>query len=815
MERTVDLQIEGMTCASCALRIERKLQKLPGVTATVNYATDKAHVTLPPGTELPDVVAAVEAAGYRAAAIERPRQAHPAPPTPAPVHMDAHEHMDAPHHPGMHHTPPTQAPESDAPVGSGIGPGGSPAQPGGGLSHPGHLVPATNGHAHAHAHDHATGNLKPRLITSTVLAIPVVALSMIPALQFNNWQWLAFALAGPVAVWGAAPFHRAAWVNLRHGGVTMDTLISLGVIAAFGWSTYALFFGGAGMHGMQMEFEWISRPGDGANHLYLEVAAGVTVFLLAGRYIEDRSKTRSQAALQALLDGTPAEVSVLRDGIEVRIALADLNVGDHFIVRPGERIATDAQVIDGHSSVDQSIVTGESVPVDVEPGASIVGGTVNIDGRLIARATRVGADTELATMARLVEQAQAGKADVQRLADRISLWFVPVVIGLSVVTFIGWFIATNDVISAFTAAVATLIVACPCALGLATPTALLVGTGRAAQLGIVIKGPQILESTRRVDTVVLDKTGTITTGRMTLTEVVATRDGSTEAVTIEEVLRLAGAVEYGSEHPIAAAISRAALEAGPLPAIESFSNDAGHGVQAIVDGHLVTVGRPSWQQSRWSLTVPADLTAEIDRLESAGGTVVTVAWDGAVRGAIAVADTPKPTSADAIRRLRALGLTPVLATGDNERAARAVAAAVGIDEVRSGLRPAEKADFARELQSKGRVVAMVGDGVNDAVALATADLGIAMGTGTDVAIEASDLTVVHGDVRAVADAIALSRATLRTIKGNLFWAFAYNVAAIPIAMLGLLNPLVAGAAMAFSSVFVVTNSLRLRRFRSA
>ncbi|WP_344312815.1 copper-translocating P-type ATPase, partial [Agromyces terreus] len=648
-------------------------------------------------------------------------------------------------------------------------------------------------------------SLRRRLIISTVLTIPVVAMSMIPALQFTNWQWLALALAAPVAVWGAWPFHRAASVNLRHGAATMDTLISVGVLAALGWSLYALFFGGAGMPGMTMEFALFTAPGGGADEIYLEVAAAVTVFVLAGRYAESRAKRSSTAAIEALLEMGASEASVLRDGLEVRMPAADLVVDDRFVVRPGEKIAADGVVVEGGSAVDASMLTGESVPVEVGPGDAVIGATINVGGRLVVRATRVGADTELAAMARLVEQAQTGKAEVQRLADRVSAVFVPVVIGLALAALAGWLLAGAGPEVAFTAAVATLIVACPCALGLATPMALLVGTARGAQLGILIKGPQILESTRRVDTVVLDKTGTVTSGRMSLAEVVAA-PGESEA----EVLRFAGAAESGSEHPIAAAIASAAAVA---PSVESFASAHGLGVQAVVDGRLVLVGRPAWLAEQWAVEVPA---ASLDRqaeLEEAGGTVVAVAWDGRVRGILSVTDTVKPNSASAVAQLRELGLTPMLLTGDNERVARAVAAEVGIAEVRAGVLPAGKADVVRALQAEGRVVAMVGDGVNDAVALATADLGIAMGTGTDVAIEASDLTLVRSDLVAVVDAIRLSRRTLATIKGNLFWAFAYNVAAIPVAMLGMLNPLVAGAAMAFSSVFVVGNSLRLRRFR--
>ncbi|RXZ71449.1 heavy metal translocating P-type ATPase [Agromyces albus] len=740
----VELLVGGMTCASCAARIEKRLNRMPGVEAMVNYATEKASVHLPDGVSVDYAIAIVEATGYTAE-------------LPAP--------------------PPTESTESGARSEIGA----------------------------------EAASLRRRLFISIALTIPVVAMSMIPVLQFTNWQWLALALAAPVAAWGAWPFHRAAWLNLRHGAATMDTLISVGVLAALGWSLYALFFGMAGMAGMTMNFVLFSEPGGGADEIYLEVAAAVTVFILAGRYFEARAKRRSNAAITALLEMGAKEATVLRGGVELRVPAANLVVGDLFVVRPGEKVATDGRVVEGSSAVDASMLTGEAVPVEVGPGDEVVGATLNAGGRLIVRAERVGADTELAVMARLVEQAQTGKADVQRLADRVSAVFVPIVIGLSLTTLTVWLLIGASPEVAFAAAVATLIIACPCALGLATPTALLVGTGRGAQLGILIKGPQILESTRRVDTIVLDKTGTVTTGKMSLTAVMPApgEDAS-------EVLWLAGAAETGSEHPIGAAIAAAAREGGePLPALESFTSERGLGVQAVVDGHLVLVGRPSWLSAKWEVTLPTDLADQQASLEMAGGTVVAVAWDGRARGILAVSDTVKVTSAAAVAQLRALGLNPILLTGDNERAARAVAAEVGIDDVRAEVLPAEKADVVRTLQQGGRVVAMVGDGVNDAVALATADLGIAMGTGTDVAIEASDLTLVRSELVAVVDAIRLSRRTLATIKANLFWAFAYNVAAIPLAMLGMLNPLVAGAAMALSSVFVVSNSLRLRRFRGA
>jgi Cu+-exporting ATPase len=735
---TVELAIGGMTCASCANRIERKLNKLDGVSATVNYATEKAHVEAPAGVDPATLVAQVEAAGYTA---ELPRPAA---------------------------GPEDPAPEQD------------PTRP-----------------------------LRDRLVTSAALAVPVIVLAMVPALQFTYWQWISLALAGPVVTWAAWPFHRAAWTNLRHGAATMDTLISMGVTAAFAWSLYALLFGTAGVPGMTHPFELTISPSDGAANIYLEVAAGVTTFILAGRYFEARSKRRAGAALRALLELGAKDVAVLRhDGAEVRVPIDQLAVGDRFVVRPGEKIATDGVVDEGASAVDVSMLTGESVPVEVGPGDAVVGATVNAGGRLVVRATRIGADTQLAQMATLVEDAQNGKAAVQRLADRISGVFVPIVITLAAATLGFWLGTGGGAAAAFTAAVAVLIIACPCALGLATPTALLVGTGRGAQLGILIKGPEVLESTRRVDTVVLDKTGTITTGRM---ELVAVHPG--HGVDAADVLRLAGALEDASEHPIAAAIARGARDRlGPLPPVEDFSNIEGLGVQGIVDGHAVLAGRPALLE-QWSQSLDDELAAHLTAAQEQGRTAIAVAWDGAARAVLVVADTVKPTSAEAIGRLRALGLTPVLLTGDNEAAARAVAAEVGIEDVVAEVLPADKVDVVKKLQDEGLVVAMVGDGVNDAAALAQADLGLAMGTGTDVAIEASDITLVRGDLRAAADAIRLSRRTLATIKGNLFWAFAYNVAAIPLAAAGLLNPMLAGAAMAFSSAFVVANSLRLRRFR--
>ncbi|SED29321.1 cation-translocating P-type ATPase [Streptomyces sp. KS_5] len=729
----VELLIGGMTCASCAARVEKKLNRMDGVTATVNYATEKAKVSYPAGIEVADLIAVVERTGYTAE--------EPAPPQPAPER--------------------DQAPE-----------------------------------------DPELASYRGRLIVSALLAVPVIALSMIPALQFDNWQWLALTLASPVVVWGGLPFHRAAFTNARHGAATMDTLISMGTLAAFGWSLWALFLGDAGMPGMHDTFEFTASRVDGASQIYLEVASGVVTFILLGRYLEARSKRRAGAALRALMELGAKDVAVLRDGREVRVPVERLAVGDRFVVRPGEKIATDGTVVEGASAVDAALLTGESVPVDVTTGDAVTGATVNAGGRLVVEATRVGADTRLARMARLVEDAQNGKAEVQRLADRISAVFVPAVIVLAVATFGAWLGLTDDAVAAFTAAVAVLIIACPCALGLATPTALMVGTGRGAQLGIIIKGPEVLESTRRVDTVVLDKTGTVTTGRMTLQKVYVA-DGADE----EQVLRLAGAVEHASEHPVARAVAAGAEErVGRLPQVEEFRNVPGRGVRGRVEGRDVAVGR-------LFDALPTELVRAREEAERDGRTAVVAGWDGSARGVIAVADAVKETSAEAVRELRALGLTPVLLTGDNRAVAEAVADTVGIDRVIAEVLPEEKVEAVRRLRREGRCVAMVGDGVNDAAALATADLGLAMGSGTDAAIEASDLTLVRGDLRVAADAIRLSRRTLATIKGNLVWAFGYNVAALPLAAAGLLNPMIAGAAMAFSSVFVVSNSLRLRTFR--
>jgi Cu+-exporting ATPase len=739
--RHVELPISGMTCASCATRIERKLNKLDGVSATVNYATEKATVDYDPAAaSTDDLLGAVEAAGYQAV-------------LPAPGEA----------------TSAGEAPEGDP-----------------------------------------TAPLRRRLVISALLSLPVLVLSMVPALQFDYWQWLALQLATPVVLWGAWPFHRAAWLNLKHGAATMDTLISVGTLAAWLWSLYALFLGEAGMTGMTMPFDLIPEQGEGADHIYLEVAAVVTTFILAGRYFEARAKRRAGAAMKALLELGAKDVALLDpDGTERRVPIEQLAAGDRFVVRPGEKVATDGVVEEGSSAVDMSMLTGESVPVEVGPGSELAGATVNVGGRLVVRASKVGSDTALAQIAKLVTDAQAGKAPVQRLADRVSAVFVPVVIAIAVGTLGFWLGAGEGATFAFTAAVAVLIIACPCALGLATPTALMVGTGRGAQLGLLIKGPEVLESTRRVDTVVLDKTGTVTTGKMSLVAVHVAAGGSED-----EALRLVGALEDASEHPIAQAIAAAARSAtGALPPVESFTAREGLGVEGVVDGHALIVGRPSLLAD-WATYLPHELERAKAEAEARGQTAIAAAWDGEARAVFVVADALKRTSAEAVERLEALGLRPVLLTGDNESTARAVAAEVGIEEVIAEVLPSDKAAVVERLQSEGRVVAMVGDGVNDAPALAQADLGLSIGTGTDVAIEASDLTLVSGDLRAAADAIRLSRATLRTIKQNLAWAFGYNVAALPLAAVGLLNPVIAGAAMAFSSVSVVANALRLRGFKT-
>ncbi|MFJ8373286.1 heavy metal translocating P-type ATPase [Streptomyces sp. NPDC094461] len=740
----VELAIGGMTCASCAARIEKKLNRMDGVEATVNYATEKAKVSYRgEDVSVQDLIATVEKTGYTA------------------------------HEPA----PPVRA-EDD-------GPGAEEAD---------ELRP-----------------LRQRLLTAVALAVPVIAMSMVPALQFDYWQWLSLTLTAPVVTYAAWPFHKAAFTNARHGAATMDTLISVGTSAAFLWSLWALFFGTAGMVGMTHPFELTIGRSDGAGNIYLEAAAGVTAFILAGRYFEARSKRKAGAALKALLELGAKEVTVLRGGREVTVPTAELQVGDRFLVRPGEKIATDGTVVEGASAVDASMLTGESVPVEAGVGDSVTGATLNAGGRLVVEATRIGADTQLARMAKLVEDAQNGKAAAQRLADRISAVFVPVVIALALGTLGFWLGNGAGLTAAFTAAVAVLIIACPCALGLATPTALMVGTGRGAQLGILIKGPEVLETTRRVDTIVLDKTGTVTTGRMTLLDV-HTTDHTTET----DALRLAGALEHSSEHPIAQAVAAGAAErtGAPLPTPEDFANVPGLGVQGVVEGHAVLVGREQLL-AEWEIHLPVELARRKAEAEAAGRTAIAVAWDGEARAVLEVADAVKDTSAQAIERLRALGLTPILLTGDNRAVAESVAAEVGIEEVYAEVMPEDKVDVVKRLQAEGRSVAMVGDGVNDAAALAQADLGLAMGTGTDAAIEAGDLTLVRGDLRAAADAIRLSRKTLGTIRTNLFWAFAYNVAALPLAAAGLLNPMIAGAAMAFSSVFVVGNSLRLRGFKAA
>ena len=724
----VELELGGMTCASCANRIERRLNKLPGVVATVNYATEKARLALPDGLTVADAIAAVESAGYTA------------------------------------------------------------------------RLPERNG-----VEDGRLRSLRRRLVLSGALAVPVVAMSMVPLLQVPGWQWIAFALAVPIGLWGAWPFHRAAAVNLRHGAATMDTLVSIGVIAALAWSAFALLFGSAGAIGMHMTFRWIGSS-DGQQEIYFEVASAVTVFLLAGRYFEAKAKVRSGAALNALLDLGAKVATVIRDGEETAVPAASLRVGDRFVVRPGEQVATDGTVVEGASAVDTSLLTGEPVPVEVGIGASVVGSAMNVGGRLVVQATHVGRDTELARIGRMVEQAQTGKAEVQRLADRISAVFVPIVLGLATLTLLAWLLLTRDVDAAFTAAVATLIIACPCALGLATPTALLVGTGRGAQLGVLIRGPQVLESTRRVGVVLLDKTGTVTTGRMAVKAVLPV--AGTEPA---ELVSFAAAAERGSEHPIGRAV---VAMASSVRVPERFAADAGFGVRAEVDGHSVLVGRPGWLTETHGIALDASTGRAAGEAAASGGTLVGVAWDGRHRGMILVGDSAKPTSRTAVAQLKALGIRPVLLTGDDERAARLIAAEVGIDEVVAGVHPAGKREVVQQFQQQGYSVAMVGDGVNDAAALAQADLGIAMGSGTDVAIEASDITLVRSDLLAAVDAIRLSRQTLRTIKSNLFWAFGYNVAAIPLAMAGLLNPLIAGGAMALSSAFVVSNSLRLRRFRA-
>ncbi|WP_405592692.1 heavy metal translocating P-type ATPase [Streptomyces sp. NBC_01190] len=800
-EQRIELAIGGMTCASCATRIEKKLNRMDGVSvATVNYATEKAKVAYAESVSVGDLIATVEATGYTAVL--------PAPPTPPPPAAESRPWRRRKHES-------TAADPSERPA---------------------------DGERSADADrpaDAERSALNRRLLVAVVLAVPVVLLSMVRAFQFTDWQWVALALATPVVAYAGRPFHRAAWANARHGAATMDTLVSVGTLAAYGWSVWALFFGTAGTPGMTHPFEFTIARGDAGGDIYLEAAAGVTAFLLAGRSFEARAKRRAGAALHALLSLGAKDVAVLRPDAsggerEVRLPVGDLAVGDRFVVRPGEKIATDGVVREGGSAVDASMLTGESVPVEVGPGIQVAGATVNVGGRIVVEALRIGADTQLARMARLVEDAQNGKAAAQRLADRISAVFVPAVIALALGTLGVWLALGEGAAAAFTAAVAVLIIACPCALGLATPTALLVGTGRGAQLGILIKGPEVLESTRAVDTVLLDKTGTVTTGVMTLIEVhpvgpepAADADAAdaadeadeaddADAADEKEVLRLAGALEHASGHPVARAIAaRAAELIGDLPAVaDDFADVPGLGVRGTVDGHAVLVGREGLLLSAGVPLTPAVAEAKA-AAEKRGGTAVVVAWDGRARAVLVVADAVKPTSAEAVRRLRALGLRPVLLTGDNAAVAAAVAAAVGIDQadVHAEVLPEDKVAVVRGLQERGLTVAMVGDGVNDAAALAQADLGLAMGTGTDAAIEAGDLTLVRGDLRVAADAIRLARRTLATIKGNLVWAFAYNLAALPLAAAGLLNPMIAGAAMAFSSVFVVGNSLRLRGFK--
>lgn len=735
----LDLEITGMTCASCANRIEKKLNKVGGISASVNYATEKAHISSDDVIDDAAMIAVVEQAGYGAS------------------------------------LPAAKKPDDEP----------------------------------AEAPDHELVSLRHRLIGAAILAVPVIAMAMIPALQFDYWGFASLTLAAPVIVWAGWPFHKAAWINLRHGAATMDTLVSLGTIAALLWSVIALFFGTAGDRGMRHTFEFTVSRGDGLSYIYLEAAAGIITFVLAGRYFEKRAKRRAGAALRALLDLGAKDVSVLRDGVEHRIAIDQLRVGDEFVVRPGEKIATDGVIVSGSSAVDASMLTGESVPVEVGESDEVTGATINAGGRLVVKASRIGSDTRLAQMAKLVEDAQSGKAEIQRLADKVSGVFVPVVIAIAVATLGVWLGAGFPVAAAFTATVSVLIIACPCALGLATPTALLVGTGRGAKLGVLIKGPEVLEQSRNIDSIVFDKTGTITHGTMTLTEVTPASGN-----TADEVLRIAGAVENSSEHPIARAVAKAAVEQlGKLPDVEAFTNLEGRGVRATVEGHDVHVGRATLMTNA-GLEIDDALTAALDRAQEQGKTAVVVGWDGAARGVLVVSDEIKPTSKQAITQLKALGLTPILLTGDNATVARQVGAEVGIENVIAEVLPEDKVAAVAQLQADGARVAMAGDGINDAPALAQADLGLAMGTGTDVAIEAADITVMRGDLRLVVDAIRLSRRTLGTIKMNLFWAFIYNIAAIPVAALGLLNPMLAGGAMALSSVFVVSNSLRLNSFRS-
>ncbi|GAA4129947.1 heavy metal translocating P-type ATPase [Nocardioides fonticola] len=738
--REVDLAITGMTCASCANRIERKLNKLDGVRATVNYATEKAHVVLEAPVADDVLLRTVADAGYGAA-------------LPQAADRDAAADAD---------------------------------------------------------HGAELAALRRRLVIAAVLSVPVIAAAMVPAWQYDGWQWVSLVLATPVVAWAAWPFHRAAAINLRHGAATMDTLVSLGVLAAYGWSLVALTVGDAGMIGMTHGFSLRLQRDDGLGDIYLEAATGVTTFLLAGRLLERLARRRAGSALRALLDLGVREVTLLPDGPDAEatavVAADRVAVGDHLLVRPGERIPTDGIVVRGTSAVDASMLTGESVPVEVAPGDAVVGACVNAGGRLVVRATRVGADTQLARMARLVEEAQTRKAAVQQLADRVSGVFVPVVVGLAALTFLGWLVAGAGAGFAMSAAVAVLVVACPCALGLATPTALMVGTGRGAQLGLLIRGPQALESARRIDTVVLDKTGTLTTGVMEVRGI-----HPAAGVGPTDLLERAGALEAASEHPIGRAVAAAAgARAGS--ALREFANSPGRGVEGVLDGVAILAGRAAFVAERLG-SLPEDVARLAAEVEQRAAVPVVVAWDGVARGVLEVGDAVRATSALAVRRLRELGLEPVLLTGDHARAAETVAAAVGIDRVIAGVLPEGKLAAIRDLQESGRTVAMVGDGVNDAAALAGADLGIALGTGADVALEAADLTVVRGDLLPVVDALRLSRRTLATIRSNLVWAFGYNVAALPLAAAGLLSPMIAGGAMALSSVFVVANSLRLRGFR--
>jgi P-type Cu+ transporter len=731
MSSPIQLDIEGMTCASCATRVEKALNKVEGVEASVNYATERATIVTS-GVDPAILLEAIEQAGYHAA-----------------VHTeDSVESTDA------------------------------------------------------------ETSLRRRLMISAGITLPVVLLSMVPLIQFPYWQWVVTALAIPVATWGAWPFHRAAAINARHGVATMDTLISVGVLAAAGWSLYALIFGGAGRVGMTMTMSLFGAPGAGSHEIYWEVAAAVTTFMLLGRYLEHRAKRDAGAALRALMESGAKEATLRRDGVDVVVAISEVHPGDHMIVKPGERIPTDGAILEGVAAIDTSMMTGESVPVEAGPGDTVLGGTINTSGYLIVQATRVGEDTELARMAALVEQAQTGKSQAQRLADRISAVFVPIVMVISVVTFITWLALGGPLEVAFQAAVATLIIACPCALGLATPTALLVGTGRGAQLGLLIRGPEVLEHSRNIDTVVLDKTGTLTTGHMVVTDVL-----TTQGPTHDDVIAIAGAVEKGSEHPLAAAVIRYAEEKSiTMEQATDFATIAGLGQQATIGGSVAGVGQLAWLLSQ-GYRVSPDVESAISVAIEGGSTVIAVGSDSVVVGAVVIADSVKDTSRAAVGRLVDLGLTPVMATGDNAVVADRIAREVGIEIVHAGLTPEGKTQLVKDLQAEGHQVAMVGDGINDAPALATADLGIAMGTGTDAAMTAGDITIVSGDLLSVSDGIRLARRTLGTIRGNLFWAFAYNVAAIPLAVAALLNPIVAGLAMAFSSVFVVTNSLRLRRFR--